>query len=131
MTKFDALKRIKEELDDAVRLREEAQAVLAQYQKKQQEVMQEAETILETAKSEAERMKLEAESKLKEAIERRITMANDKIARAEQDAIKDVQSNMVDIAIHAARDIIIEQIDDAADDELITLAIDDVKRIVH
>ncbi|MBN67592.1 MAG: ATP synthase F0 subunit B [Rickettsiales bacterium] len=122
---------IKNELDEAVRLREEAQAILADYQKKQREANEEAERILATAKSEASRMQQEAEKTLKDAIERRVAMANDKIARAESKALEEVQENVVEIAVNAARSIILEHMEDASDDELIRLAIDDIDRIVH
>lgn len=124
--------RIKQELDEAVRLREEAQAILASYQKKQREVLQEAEEILKTAQEEAESMKVEGEKQIKDAIKRRIDMAQEKIARAEGKALQDVHDNMVDIAVSAARSIIKEHLESAGDEEdTIELAIKDIDRIVH
>ena len=122
---------IKAELDDALRLREEAQAVLAEYQKRQREVEQEAEGILAHAKSEAESMKKQAEKELKEALKRRVDLANTKIERAEQDAVREVKENIVDVAVQAARELIADELDKDADDELIQFAIDDIQRIVH
>lgn len=122
---------IKSELDEALRLREEAQAILAEYQKRQREVEKEAGEILDHARAEADAMQKEAEASLKVALERRVELANTKIARAEQDAIKGVQENIVDIAVQAARILIEEEMSKEADDELIQFAIDDIQRIVH
>lgn len=122
---------IKSELDEALRLREEAQAVLAEYQKRQREVEQEAEEILSHAKAEADAMKKDAEKDLKEALKRRVELANTKIERAEKDAVREVQENIVDVAVQAARELIVDELDKDSDDELIQFAIDDIQRIVH
>ncbi len=122
---------IKGELDEALRLREEAQAVLAEYQKRQREVEKEAKEILDRAKAEAEDMKVDADKELKAALKRRVDMANAKIERAEQDAIRGVQENIVEVAVQAARTLIEEEMDGESEDELIQFAIDDIQRIVH
>lgn len=121
---------IKAELDEAVHLREEAQAVLAQYQQKQREMEKEAEEILIHAKEEATAMKANAEVALKEAIDRRTKMAEEKIARAEADAVSKLQSNIADVAVNAARTVLEEQMSDS-DDELIKAALIDIDRVVH
>lgn len=123
--------KIKDELSEALRLREEAQAVLAEYQKRQREVEKEATEILSHARNEADAMKKQADADLKDALKRRVELANAKIARAEQDAVKEVKENIVDVAVQAARTLIEEDMDKDADDELIQFAIDDIQRIVH
>lgn len=123
--------KVSEELKQAVALREEAQAVLAEYQHKQQEVLAEAEKILKHAQAEAEAMKVDAEKEIQEAIDRRTKLANEKISRAENDAVRQVQENMVEIATTAARTIIVEHLESASDEELIEFALENVDRIVH
>ena len=75
--------RIKAELDEARRLKEEAQALLAQYQRRQREAEQEAAAIIAGASAEAERMLAEAKTKMEEFVARRSSMAETKIAQAE------------------------------------------------
>lgn len=123
-------KDIQHQLDEAVRLREEAQAILAQYQLKKNEMEAEAENILHHAKQEASAMKANAEAALKDAIKRRTKMAEDKIARAEADAVAHMKATMVEVAANTAKAILIEQMADQ-DDALIDNALKDIDRIVH
>ena len=122
---------IRSELEEAQKQREEAQTTLAAYQKRQREVMEDAERILEQAKTEADTMKAAAEEKLAQEVDRRVKLANDKISRAQNQAMQAVQKNVVAIAVSAAHTLISDQLEAANDDELITLAIDDIERIVH
>ena len=98
--------RISEELAEANRLREEAQALLAEYQQKRKEAEAEAEAIVAQAKAEAEAYATEARTKLKETVERRTHLAEQKIAQAEVQAVKEVQSAASELAITAAADLI-------------------------
>lgn len=95
--------RIRRELEEARRLREEAQAVLAEYQRKRKEAEAEAETILSTAKVEAERMTAEARAALDEMIARRTAAAETKIAQAEAHAVAEVRARAAEVAVAAAR----------------------------
>src|SRR5512133_4372135 len=88
----DRRERIKAELDEARRLKAEAEALLATYQGKQQEAEQEAQAIIANAKTEAERLAAEAEAKIEEFVVRRTKMAESKIAQAEAQALSDVRS---------------------------------------
>lgn len=83
---------IRKELDEARRLREEAQALLADYQKKAKEAETEAKSIIDQAKTEAETLAAEARKALAENIQRRSKLAEDKIARAEAQALSEVRS---------------------------------------
>jgi F-type H+-transporting ATPase subunit b len=98
--------RIKAELDDARRLREEAQAVLAEYQGRRQKAEQEAEAIIATAKAEGERMAAEAAAKAEEFVARRTKMAETKIAQAEAQAVADVRAAAAEAAVAAAGKIL-------------------------
>ncbi len=122
---------IEEELSEAVRLREEAQATLAAYQKKHREITEEAEEILRHAREEARQMQSQAQEDVKQAVEQRIAQADEKISREEQKAIQDVQKQVVDVAIEAARSVISENLQSEADEKLIKLAVKDIHRVVH
>jgi F-type H+-transporting ATPase subunit b len=102
--------RIRRELEEARRLREEAQAVLAEYQRKRKEAEAEAETILSTAKVEAERMTTEARAALDEMIARRTAAAETKIAQAEQHAVAEVRARAAEVAVAAARVMLEEKV---------------------
>jgi F-type H+-transporting ATPase subunit b len=97
---------IQKELDEARRLREEAQALLADYERKKKEAAADAEKIVAQAKQEAEAYAKEARVKMQEQIARRTRLAEQKIAQAEATAIKDVRAKASDIAIEAAAAII-------------------------
>ncbi len=116
---------IAKELREAVSLREEAQSLLAEYQKKQRENMEEAKRIVEQTKADAQAMAERAEQNLRDTLEKRKEMAMEKIAQAEVAAIRSVQQNVVDIALSASRNMI----EDAANDsDLIDGALDDINQ---
>ena len=97
---------IRKELDEARRLRDEAQALLADYQRKAREAENEAKEILEQAKREAEALTAQTRKALVESVERRTKSAEEKIARAEAQALAEVRSSAVDSAIAAAEKIL-------------------------
>ncbi|MBY0354245.1 MAG: ATP F0F1 synthase subunit B [Rickettsiales bacterium] len=123
--------RIEAELAEAVRLREEAQATLLAYQKKQREANTEAEAMLDAARQTAKRLEEEARIQLQQAVDARITLANEKIAREEQEAVAAIQRKVVEIAVGAARDMLSEEMNDEANEKLIALAIKDSGRTLH
>jgi F-type H+-transporting ATPase subunit b len=100
---------IRKELDEARRLREEAQALLADYQKKHRNAGQEAEAIVEHARREAEAFAAETRKALADTVDRRRRQAEEKIARAEAQAVDDVRAAAVDVAIAAAEKILREK----------------------
>ena len=97
---------IRKELEEARRLRDEAQALLADYKRKSSEAENEAKAILEQAKRESEALASETRRSLTEAVERRTKLAEEKIARAEAQALSEVRSSAVDNAIAAAEKIL-------------------------
>lgn len=101
--------RIARELEEAQRLREEAQALLAEYEKKRKEATGLAEEIVAQAKREAETEAVEARRKLAETVERRTRLAEEKIAQAEAQAVKEVRAAAADLAVAAATHIIGER----------------------
>ena len=118
---------IKAELNEARRLREEAQALLAQYQRKRKEAEQEAAEIITAAKNEASLIADEAEKKTAEHVVRRTAMAEQKIAAAEAQAVLDVRAAAVDLAVAAAEKIIAGKAKGAAADQLIKSGVAEVK----
>jgi F-type H+-transporting ATPase subunit b len=119
--------RIKAELDEARRLKDEAQALLAQYQRKQREAEQEAAAIIAGAKSEAERMSAEAKVKMEEFVARRTKMAETKIAQAEAQALADVRAAAAEAAVKAAERILTQTVKGDVADHLVAKGIDEVK----
>jgi F-type H+-transporting ATPase subunit b len=119
--------RIKAELDEALRLKKEAQALLAQYQRKQREAHQEAAGIIAGATAETERMMAEATIKMEEFIARRSKMAETKIAQAEAQALADVRAAAAEAAVTAAEKILAQIVKGEVSDHLIVKGIDDVK----
>jgi F-type H+-transporting ATPase subunit b len=100
---------IRKELDEARRLREEAQNLLADYQKKHRNAGQEAEAIIEQARHEAQAYAQETRAALTETLERRTKQAEEKIARAEAQAVDEVRAAAVDMAMAAAEKILREK----------------------
>lgn len=102
----DRAETIRRELDDARRLREEAQEMLATYERRQRDAAEEAERIIAQAKAEAEHLREQARTELKEKLERRTEMAEARIAQAEAQAAKEVRALAADLAVEAAADLL-------------------------
>lgn len=131
-TALDArAERIAKELDEARRLREEAERVLADYQRRERDAAGEAESIIKLAAEEAESLAAETRHAIKEQFERRIRLAEDKIARAETDALREVRAAAVDAAIGAAQRLIGEKLTPDAAEKLVAQGIDSVKSKLH
>ncbi|KAB2919521.1 MAG: F0F1 ATP synthase subunit B [Hyphomicrobiaceae bacterium] len=118
---------IRKELDEARRLREEAQKLLADYQQKHRNAGQEAEAIVEQARREAESLAHETRAGLKDTLERRTRLAEDKIARAEAQAVDEVRAAAVELAVAAAEKILREKAAGAGGKALIDQGIRDLK----
>ena len=97
---------IRKELKEARRLREEAEKVLADYQRKLGDVVTEVDNITALATTEAKTLAAETRQSLKEYFDRRIKLAEEKIARAEMEAVREFRSVAVDAAIAAAQNLI-------------------------
>ena len=123
----DRAEAIRKELDEARRLREEAQSLLADYQKKHRNVSQEADAILDQARREAEAFAHETRVSLKDTLERRTKQAEDKIARAETQAVDDVRAAAIEVAMAAAEKILREKTAGAGGASLIDQGIRDLK----
>ena len=122
---------IKAELDQAQRLREEAQRTLAEYQRKQRDALQEAEQIVAHAREEAERAAERAKRELVLSLERRRRLAAEKITLEEQKAVAEVRNLAVDVAVAAVREILARDLDATRRQELIDQAIQALPRALH
>lgn len=124
----DRAARIKAELDEARRLRDEAAALLAEYQRKRKDAEGEAQEIVSGAKAEAERLAIEAKARIEEFVSRRTKMAETKIAQAEAQAAADVRAAAAEAAVAAAEKILRQETKGELAGRLIARGIEDVSK---
>jgi len=117
---------IKSDLDEARALREEAQTLLASYERKQREMAEQSERIVTQARADAEAAAETAKADLARSIERRLAAAEDQIASAEAKAVRAVRDRAVEVAIAAAGEIIAGRMAAADANSLIDASIDEV-----
>lgn len=122
---------IEAELNEARSLREEAQSLLASYERKQREVQDQADRIVAAAKEEANTAADQARADLEASLKRRMAAAEDQIANARSAAIKDVKDQSVMVAIAAAREVIAKQMTAEEGASLIDKSIDEVQQKLH
>ncbi|MGE0767326.1 MAG: F0F1 ATP synthase subunit B [Hyphomicrobiaceae bacterium] len=118
---------IRTELDEARRLREEAQDLLADYQQKQRRADDEAKAIIAQAESEAQAIKEQSEKALAESIERRSRIAQEKIARAEAQALSEVRGAVIEAATSAAEKVLAGRVQGETANGLIDQSIRDLR----
>ena len=123
----DRSAKIRIDLERAAKLREEAQALLAEYQKKQRDALKEAEGIVAAARAEAERLSAQAAADLEASLKRREQLAMQRIAQAEQQALAEVRGAAVDAAMAAAGKLLAEKLDPSRQDALIDSAIKELQ----
>lgn len=118
---------IRDELEEARKLREEAQALLAEYQRRAREAESEAEDIIDQARREADGITTEARQRMEDYVANRTRQAEQKIAQAEAQAVQEVRAMSADVAVAAAERILTERVQGATATVLISDAIDDIK----
>lgn len=123
----DRAVKIRSDLDEARKLREEAQELLAEYQLKRKEAEKEAEAIIASAKREAVAFAEDAARKTTEFVERRTAVAEQKIEQAEAQALTEVRASAIDVAISAAEQIVAAKVTGTVASKLITQSIAEVK----
>lgn len=119
--------KINHELAEAKRLREEAQGLVAEYQRKRKDAEAEAASIVAAAQREAEMLTTEAKQKTEEYVARRTALSEQKIKQAESDAINAVRAAAVDLAISAAEKVLVSKADATAQEALFKKALGEVK----
>ncbi|CAM4207925.1 F0F1 ATP synthase subunit B [Palleronia rufa] len=122
---------IKADLAEARELREEAQTLLASYERKQKEVQSQADRIVASAREDAEAHAEKAREDLQRSVERRVQAAREQIAQAEDDAKRRVRNRAVEVAVAAARDVLRTQMDGARQDRLLDSSIATVREKMH
>lgn len=123
--------KIRAELDEAQRLREDAQSALAAYQRRQRDALKEAEAIIAHAREEAARIRAQAAADLEAALKRREVQAVDRIAQAEAAAVSEVRHLTVDLAVQAGRKLLTEGITAKQADALIDQSIAELPKHLH
>ena len=119
--------RIKAELDDARRLKEEAAKLLADYKARHASAEREAQDIIASAKAEAERIAAEARTKMEDFVTRRTKTAESKIALAEAQALADVRAAAANAAVAAASTILSKSVKGKIADDLLAKGIAEVR----
>lgn len=120
-------KRIRAELDEARRLREEAAAVLADYQRRRGEAEREAEDLVASAREEAERIAREAHERMADFVTRRTAAAEAKIAQAEVQAQQQVRAAAADAAVRISEEVLREEMRAGAGQDLITSSLGEIR----
>ncbi|MBR0950521.1 ATP F0F1 synthase subunit B [Bradyrhizobium canariense] len=120
--------RIKAELDDATRLKQEAAKVLADYKARTASAEREAADIIANARSEAERIAIEAKAKVEDFVARRTKTAEGKIALAEAQAVADVRAAAAEAAVQAASTILSQSVKGQVADDLLAKGITEVRQ---
>ena len=123
--------RIKSELEQARRLREEAQTLLGEFERKARDAETEAQAIIAGAKAEAERLAAEARLKAEDFVARRTKMAETKIAQAEAQAVADVRSAAADAAVAAAEKIIATAAKGKVAEDLLARGIAEIRQKIN
>src|SRR5471032_2443413 len=119
--------RIKAELDDARRLKDEAAKLLAEYKARYASAEREAQDIIAGARTEAERIATEAKAKMEDFVARRTKTAEGKIALVEAQALADVRAAAADAAISAASSILSQSVKGPVADDLLAKGITEVR----
>lgn len=122
---------IRAQLDEARRLREEAQALLTEHTRKREAAAKETEDILRLAREESERMERDAEASLDAFVQRRRDQAMRQIAQAEADALREVRAQAVEVAVAAARRVIAEHVQGPTAERLIDQSIAELPDRLH
>ncbi len=124
-------KQIRSDLAEARELREEAQGLLAQYERRQKEVKEQAEDIIRAAKVDAERAMEAGKADIRRSVERRVKTATDQIEAAEAAAIKRIRDRAASVAIAAAGEVIRERMSEADARTLLDRSIAEVGAKLH
>ncbi|WP_372890629.1 F0F1 ATP synthase subunit B [Rhodosalinus sp.] len=122
---------IQSELDEARGLREEAQSLLASYERKTREAREQADRIVEHAKEEARLSAEQSKADLQESIARRVKAAEERIAQAEAAAVREVRERAAEVAVAAARDVLTARMTAERSDALVDNAIAQVDKHLH
>lgn len=122
---------IRADLEEAKKLRDEAQSILASYERKQQEIGDQAERIISNAKEEAEAVAVQAKADLQTSIERKIQTAEEQLTSTEAAAISQIRETAISVAIEAASTAIREHSQQSAHDQYLETSIEEIAKKIH
>ena len=122
---------IKDQVEEAARLRDEAQALLAEYERKQQQASKHAEEMVDAARKEAEESKARAEADLNASLDRQRKLALERISMAEEKALREVRAAAAEMAIAATEKLVAERVAGDDGDKLIDRAIEELGSKLH
>lgn len=120
--------KIQKELNEALRLKDEAQELLTSYQKKHKDALLEAKHIIEHAENEAKRILREADANLESSLNNRIQASMQKIAAYENTVVTELRNKTVDIAMQAARLILEEKFTESLAKDLVITSVNNMKK---
>jgi F-type H+-transporting ATPase subunit b len=124
----DRAAKIRAQLDEAAKLREDAEAALRQYQTRQRDAVKEAEAIVQMARNEARTLEADLKAQLEQKLKRREAQALDKIAQAEAQAASEVRDAAVELAVAATRRVLAEKVDGAVGGGLVDASIQELPK---
>ncbi len=127
----DQIQAVREELKTAESLRIEAQDLLAQYQRKHRDAVEEAQIIIKNAQNHVEEITRKAEADLDETMARREKQLQERLARLKETAIAEIQNYTANLAIEATAEIIAEKLDKKTNETLVEGSIQDIGRKLH
>ena len=125
------IEEIRDEIDTAESLRTEAHELLAQYQRKHRDAVEEAEQIIKNAQVHADEIKAQAEEDIEEILARREKQLEERIARMQAKAIEEIQEHTANLAIEATAGIIADKLDKKANQSLVDESINTIGKKLH
>lgn len=132
MSRLDArAEQIRRDLDEARSLRQEAQGLLAQFERRQKDVRSQADEIVEAARAEAERATETGKADIRRSVDRRLKTATDQIAAAEAAAIKQIRDRAAAVAVAAAAEVIQSRLSEQDAASLVDHSIGEVRAKLH
>ena len=126
----ESIKKIKKEIDEAEKLKDEAKNILSEYETKISKSKQEVNLLIKKAQNESEKNIIKINEEFHNIFENRKKMAEEKIKQMKMQAIKDIKNSSVDIAIQALEKIIKNSIDKKKLDKIYISSIDETKKIL-
>lgn len=127
----DRADKIRRQIDEAAKLAEEAQQMLATYERKRREAAEEAQTIVDQARRQADRLEERAAQELERSLKRREELAIERIAQAEQAALAEIRATTVEVAVEATRQLLTNQLSAKEANTLIDEAIAELPKKLH
>lgn len=122
---------IKNEIDEAKELREEAELLLASYRRKQREALQEAEDIVSRAQDDATRLRAQAQANIEAALKRQEELAKEKLSQLEAAAVARMRNMAVDLALNATEQILAKRLSGKRGKDIVDNSISELSKKIH